>query len=120
VEGDILAFDDAFEHEVWNNSTRTRVVLVVDLWHPNLLERESERESSEEAVESMRSEKNERDFKATKLSTESTDFVVNSPGAVSLSSKDEKCINEPKDTSNIESSHSETTTTTSAATDSVP
>jgi aspartyl/asparaginyl beta-hydroxylase (cupin superfamily) len=40
VEGEVLAFDDAFEHEVWNNSTRTRVVLVVDLWHPNLLAKE--------------------------------------------------------------------------------
>jgi aspartyl/asparaginyl beta-hydroxylase (cupin superfamily) len=39
-EGSCLAFEDSFEHEVWNRSTRRRVVLIVDLWHPDLTELE--------------------------------------------------------------------------------
>ncbi len=35
-EGRCIVFDDSFEHEVWNESTRRRVVLVLDLWHPDL------------------------------------------------------------------------------------
>jgi aspartyl/asparaginyl beta-hydroxylase (cupin superfamily) len=35
-EGKVLAFEDSFEHEVWNRSGRRRVVLIVDLWHPDL------------------------------------------------------------------------------------
>lgn len=35
-EGRCLVFDDSFSHEVWNDSDRRRVVLVVDLWHPDL------------------------------------------------------------------------------------
>ena len=33
-----LAFDDSFEHEVWNNSTEVRVVLIVDVWQPSMTE----------------------------------------------------------------------------------
>eukprot|EP00697_Spironema_sp_BW2_P002198 gnl/Spiro4/12966_TR6871_c0_g1_i1.p1 gnl/Spiro4/12966_TR6871_c0_g1~~gnl/Spiro4/12966_TR6871_c0_g1_i1.p1 ORF type:complete len:581 (-),score=113.94 gnl/Spiro4/12966_TR6871_c0_g1_i1:3-1706(-) len=33
----LLLFDDSFPHEEWNFSTRERVVLLVDLWHPALL-----------------------------------------------------------------------------------
>jgi aspartate beta-hydroxylase len=35
-EGKCIAFDDSFPHEVWNESDRERIVLVVDLWHPDL------------------------------------------------------------------------------------
>ncbi len=35
-EGRCLVFDDSFRHEVWNESDRRRVVLVLDLWHPDL------------------------------------------------------------------------------------
>ena len=35
-EGKILAFHDAFEHETWNESEEQRVVLIADLWHPDL------------------------------------------------------------------------------------
>lgn len=35
-QGKVLAFDDTFEHEVWNNGTTPRLVLVVDVWHPKL------------------------------------------------------------------------------------
>lgn len=39
-EGKCLVFDDCFEHEAWNHSTKARLVLVVDLWHPDLSSRE--------------------------------------------------------------------------------
>ncbi len=35
-EGQCLIFDDSFEHEVWNDSDAERVVLLIDLWHPEL------------------------------------------------------------------------------------
>ena len=35
-EGRCLVFDDSFWHEVWNNGDRRRVVLILDLWHPDL------------------------------------------------------------------------------------
>ena len=37
VEGRATLFDDSFEHEVWNPSIRPRVVLLIDVWHPQLL-----------------------------------------------------------------------------------
>lgn len=36
--GKWLIFDDSFEHEVWHNGTTTRLVLIIDLWHPDLTE----------------------------------------------------------------------------------
>ncbi len=35
-EGKLLFFDDTFEHEAWNNSDQTRVVLIFDTWNPAL------------------------------------------------------------------------------------
>nr|XP_023017025.1 aspartyl/asparaginyl beta-hydroxylase [Leptinotarsa decemlineata] len=35
-EGEILVFDDSYEHEVWHNGTEFRLVLIVDVWHPEL------------------------------------------------------------------------------------
>jgi len=35
-------FDDTYEHEAWNRSERTRVVLILDTWHPDLTEVERE------------------------------------------------------------------------------
>jgi aspartate beta-hydroxylase len=37
-EGRCVTFDDTFEHEAWNNSDRTRVVLIMDSWNPDLSE----------------------------------------------------------------------------------
>ncbi|MEM9533343.1 MAG: aspartyl/asparaginyl beta-hydroxylase domain-containing protein [Pseudomonadota bacterium] len=34
--GKCLIFDDGFVHEVWNHSEQPRVVLIFDLWHPDL------------------------------------------------------------------------------------
>lgn len=38
-----LIFDDAYEHSTWNRTKSERVVLLLDLWHPEL--EEAERES---------------------------------------------------------------------------
>jgi aspartate beta-hydroxylase len=37
-EGRCVTFDDTFEHEAWNRSGQTRVVLIVDSWNPDLSE----------------------------------------------------------------------------------
>ncbi len=34
--GRVLAFEDSFEHEVWNRGQARRAILIVDLWHPDL------------------------------------------------------------------------------------
>ncbi|CAG9769531.1 unnamed protein product [Ceutorhynchus assimilis] len=46
TEGDIIIFDDSFEHEVWHNGTEFRLVLIVDVWHPNLTPTEKKTLSS--------------------------------------------------------------------------
>jgi aspartate beta-hydroxylase len=33
-EGKVVVFDDTYEHEAWNYSQHTRVVLIFDLWNP--------------------------------------------------------------------------------------
>lgn len=35
-EGELLVFDDSVEHEAWNRSNETRVVLLFDIWRPEL------------------------------------------------------------------------------------
>ncbi len=35
-QGKCIVFDDSFEHEVWNKSDITRIVLIVDVWNPIL------------------------------------------------------------------------------------
>lgn len=35
-EGRAVIFDDTYEHEAWNRSQQTRVVLIFDLWNPHL------------------------------------------------------------------------------------
>jgi aspartate beta-hydroxylase len=37
-EGRVVVFDDTYEHEAWNRSGKTRVVLIFDLWNPYLTE----------------------------------------------------------------------------------
>ncbi len=41
-EGECLVFDDTFEHEAWNRSDQTRVVLIFDIWNPYLTEIEKQ------------------------------------------------------------------------------
>ena len=38
--GEPIFFDDAYEHRVWNKTEEERVVLLFDLWHPELDEME--------------------------------------------------------------------------------
>jgi aspartyl/asparaginyl beta-hydroxylase (cupin superfamily) len=37
-EGKILIFDDTIEHEAWNESSADRVILIFDIWRPELTE----------------------------------------------------------------------------------
>jgi aspartate beta-hydroxylase len=37
-EGRCVTFDDTFEHEAWNRSETTRVVVIMDSWNPDLTE----------------------------------------------------------------------------------
>ena len=37
-EGEVMVFDDSFEHEVWNNSTEDRMIFILDIFHPDLTE----------------------------------------------------------------------------------
>ena len=39
-EGEAFVFDDTYEHEAWNRGSRTRVVLIIDVWNPHLTEAE--------------------------------------------------------------------------------
>ncbi|RQP22624.1 aspartyl/asparaginyl beta-hydroxylase domain-containing protein [Piscinibacter terrae] len=41
-EGDVIFFSDSFLHETFNDSSEQRVVLIVDLWHPELTEVEQQ------------------------------------------------------------------------------
>ena len=36
VENKALVLDDAYDHEVWNETDQTRVLLLVDIWHPDV------------------------------------------------------------------------------------
>jgi hypothetical protein len=38
--GKLIIFDDTIEHEAWNDSDQERVVLIFDIWRPELSERE--------------------------------------------------------------------------------
>jgi aspartyl/asparaginyl beta-hydroxylase (cupin superfamily) len=41
-EGEVLLFDDSIEHEAWNLSAEPRIVLIFDVWRPELSARERE------------------------------------------------------------------------------
>ena len=41
-EGETLIFDDSIEHEAWNHSKQERVVLLFEIWRPELSEEERE------------------------------------------------------------------------------
>jgi aspartate beta-hydroxylase len=58
VEGKAWVFDDTMEHEAWNNSDRTRVILLFEIWRPELTEIERRMVSAMfEAIDSHTSEK---------------------------------------------------------------
>lgn len=39
-EGKAYAFDDSFEHEAWHDGPNTRILLIFDIWHPDLTDSE--------------------------------------------------------------------------------
>lgn len=39
-EGEVVVFDDSVEHEAWNLSKETRVVMIFDVWRPELSDKE--------------------------------------------------------------------------------
>jgi aspartyl/asparaginyl beta-hydroxylase (cupin superfamily) len=41
-EGEIVLFDDSIEHEAWNSSAEPRIVLIFDVWRPELSLKERE------------------------------------------------------------------------------
>ena len=41
-EGEAFVFDDSIEHEAWNDGDDLRVVLIFDIWNPNLSAAERE------------------------------------------------------------------------------
>jgi aspartate beta-hydroxylase len=42
IEGKAWCFDDTIEHEAWNDSDQTRVILLFEIWRPELTMRERE------------------------------------------------------------------------------
>jgi len=48
-EGEIMAFDDSFEHEAWNRASADRVVLIFEAHHPDLAR--AEREAIQSAID---------------------------------------------------------------------
>jgi aspartate beta-hydroxylase len=50
-EGELVIFDDTMEHEAWNRSSQLRVVLLFDIWRPELSE--AERSLVAEMLESI-------------------------------------------------------------------
>jgi Aspartyl/Asparaginyl beta-hydroxylase len=36
TEGKALVLDDSYDHEVWNNTDHRRVLLLIDIWHPDI------------------------------------------------------------------------------------
>ena len=55
VEGKAWLFDDTIEHEAWNTSDRTRVILLFETWRPELTEAERAQVSALfEAIDRLR------------------------------------------------------------------
>ena len=43
AEGEVLIFDDSFEHSVWNDSEEERMIFILDVPHPDLTEEQGKR-----------------------------------------------------------------------------
>jgi len=52
-EGKCVVLDDSYVHRVWNDTEEARVVLLVDIWHPDVTG--EERRSTEEMWDYSRS-----------------------------------------------------------------
>ena len=40
IEGKAMCLDDSYVHQVWNHTQQPRVVLLVDIWHPDVSKQE--------------------------------------------------------------------------------
>ena len=40
-EGEAFVWDHSYEHEAWHEGSETRLVLIVDIWHPDLSDSEA-------------------------------------------------------------------------------
>ena len=40
MRGEVCTADDSINHEAWNNGADDRIVLIFDVWHPDLTEQE--------------------------------------------------------------------------------
>ena len=58
-EGRAYVFDDSMEHEAWNDSNRQRIVLLFDIWRPELSE--EERELIGRLLQSVQAHEHEKD-----------------------------------------------------------
>lgn len=38
--GKCIIFDDSFNHEAWHEGDQTRLILILDFWHPDLTDDE--------------------------------------------------------------------------------
>jgi aspartate beta-hydroxylase len=60
-QGECIVFDDSFEHEVWHRGREPRIVLILDVWHPDLQPGEiqalSKVKSRDETIRSFMMEK---------------------------------------------------------------
>lgn len=43
AEGEVIIFDDSFEHSVWNDSEEERMIFILDVPHPDLTEEQGKR-----------------------------------------------------------------------------
>ena len=43
AEGEVIIFDDSFEHSVWNDSEEERMIFILDIPHPDLTEEQGNR-----------------------------------------------------------------------------
>ena len=49
TEGEAVVWDHSFRHEAFHEGPTTRVILIVDFWHPDLTDEEASRSAGREA-----------------------------------------------------------------------
>jgi aspartyl/asparaginyl beta-hydroxylase (cupin superfamily) len=80
VEGKAWLFDDTMEHEAWNDSDRTRVILLFEIWRPELIDEERRLVSAMfEAIDAHRGTTPAWESKATRSCWNELPFARNGP-----------------------------------------
>jgi len=79
-EGKLVVFDDSFEHEVYNESSENRLILIIDLIHPDMTEDQFTRLKRaityEKVTEEMKKEKYNHNYISKTLYRESDEGVL--------------------------------------------